>query len=545
MKEMNRFKAILPIIGICTLVAGCTPTQQSGADDGLFQNQTENEQAAAESEAEAENSDSSAGGEETAQDSQSEKAEAAEGDNGGAPESTDGQVPESLSKVVAGDGKISLDFYNNNILKNVDYPSDIEELIQLVPADKEYSLSELMAEFNKTFNDENNYFQHGDITGAEYAYLDCGSDGVKELAIRLTGPFVEQEGEATLILKDIEGKAQIVYGFENWSRSFTEINNCGLISGSGSNGASNHGVDMSIIDADGNYRFGYYEEQEYDLDSFAMMREHDEFDASSLDGAICIYTLRLSDYQDEGSDQDWYYSYEVVDKENYEKIDVPNLYTDSEYKKIMDSFKEYSFISMDELEKVKAEKLSSLGVTDEIMNAMGPSFEPVDPAVTGFTSAAVETAPEEKVVKDAEPIVDDGSVQSEIAMVEAKHQEYENLDWEAMPQQEMNITSYEMFELWDNELNSVWSKLTEEVTPEKKEELLKDQREWIKRKEAAVKEAGSEALGGTLQPLLENGTGWSYTRKRVYYLAGVLAETRGESFEVPAEVEESFKDIDQ
>ena len=34
--------------------------------------------------------------------------------------------------------------------------------------------------------------------------------------------------------------------------------------------------------------------------------------------------------------------------------------------------------------------------------------------------------------------------------------------------------------------------------------LLEEQRAWIKDKEAAVQEAGKEAEGGSLQPLLEN-----------------------------------------
>lgn len=136
------------------------------------------------------------------------------------------------------------------------------------------------------------------------------------------------------------------------------------------------------------------------------------------------------------------------------------------------------------------------------------------------------------------------SIQNEIAEIETKYQEYEDLDWACMPQQPANITTYEMYKLWDDELNSIWSRLVEEVTPEKKEELLADQREWIKKKEASVKAAGEEAEGGTLQPQLENGTACRYTRKRVYYLASVLADTRGESFKIPVKVEESFADFD-
>lgn len=534
---MNRIKALLPVLGLCGIIAGCTPEIPENED--LTNN--ESESVVLEESTDTGSEESELAVEETQED-EAEQSESVT-DDSVVNSKSDAETSETISKLLSGEGKLSFTYYKDNILKNDQNQYYAEEFMSLVPTDKEYTISELIKEFNDIFKDENNYFADGEVTSVESAPIDLGADGVEELALRFTGPFVEPESEATLIIKELDGKAQVVYAFVIWSRSFTEINKYGLVSGDGSNGASNHGWDMALVDAEGKYNFGYYEEQEYDFNSFAMSMEHDKYDDSALEGTICTYSLRL---ENTGSDvlMPEYYTYEVLSKEDYEKIEVPDLYTDSEYKKVMDSFKDIKVVSMDEFEKIKADKLTSIGVTDDILNAMGPFFEKVDASVSGLEQVENDSEEETKVVKDAKPINDDGSVQSEVAMVEARHQEYENLDWADMPQMELNLTTGEMFELWDEELNSIWSRLIKEVTPEKKEELLADQRKWIKRKETAVKEAGSEALGGTLQPQLENGTAWSYTRKRVYYLASVLAETRGENFEVPAEVEESYKDID-
>ena len=54
------------------------------------------------------------------------------------------------------------------------------------------------------------------------------------------------------------------------------------------------------------------------------------------------------------------------------------------------------------------------------------------------------------------------------------------------------------------------------------EQLTKEERQWIKKKEQAVKEAGKEAEGGSLQPLLENTEAAQLTRERVYELADIL-----------------------
>ena len=48
--------------------------------------------------------------------------------------------------------------------------------------------------------------------------------------------------------------------------------------------------------------------------------------------------------------------------------------------------------------------------------------------------------------------------------------------------------------------------------------LTENQKEWIKNKEAAVKDAGADFEGGSMQPMIENSTAADWTKKRVEYL---------------------------
>lgn len=132
------------------------------------------------------------------------------------------------------------------------------------------------------------------------------------------------------------------------------------------------------------------------------------------------------------------------------------------------------------------------------------------------------------------------SIQDEIAKVEVKSCEYENADWSSMGQQEMNQLTAQWYRLWDDELNSLWSRLSDELDAETKEKVLDEQRAWIKRKEENVKGAGAAAFGGSLQPQLENSTAEEMTRARAYILAGYLADARNESFTIPSEIQESI-----
>lgn len=105
----------------------------------------------------------------------------------------------------------------------------------------------------------------------------------------------------------------------------------------------------------------------------------------------------------------------------------------------------------------------------------------------------------------------------------------------------MNAHSAEWYKLWDDELNSLWSRLSDELNAETKAKVLEEQRTWIKRKEGNARAAGVEALFESLQPLLESETAAEMTRARVYILAGYLAEVRGESFTILSEIQESLE----
>lgn len=132
------------------------------------------------------------------------------------------------------------------------------------------------------------------------------------------------------------------------------------------------------------------------------------------------------------------------------------------------------------------------------------------------------------------------SIQDEIARVEAQSIKHCDIDSSNMGQQQMNAHSAEWYKIWDDELNSLWSRLSKELDAETKAKVLEEQRAWIKRKEGNAKAAGIEVLFGSLQPLVESETAAEMTRARVYILAGYLAEVRGEDFAVSSEIQESL-----
>lgn len=166
----------------------------------------------------------------------------------------------------------------------------------------------------------------------------------------------------------------------------------------------------------------------------------------------------------------------------------------------------------------------------------------------GVLTGDVDSVPDGALEKNPEQTISESihfeSIQDEIAEVEAKSYEYENAVWDSMSQLEMNQTTAQWYRLWDDELNSLWGRLTDELDAETKAEILEEQREWIKRKEQNIRGAGAEAFGGSLQPLLENSIAEEMTRARAYILAGYLAEARNETFTISSEIQESIDTAD-
>ena len=105
----------------------------------------------------------------------------------------------------------------------------------------------------------------------------------------------------------------------------------------------------------------------------------------------------------------------------------------------------------------------------------------------------------------------------------------DSLQNDSLSQGDMNEKSQELYEDWDDALNHIWYELKVKgvLTEDAMAKLLDEQRAWIKDKEAAVQEAGKEAEGGSLQPLLENTEAAKWTRERTYKLLNILLETAG------------------
>lgn len=91
-----------------------------------------------------------------------------------------------------------------------------------------------------------------------------------------------------------------------------------------------------------------------------------------------------------------------------------------------------------------------------------------------------------------------------------------------LTQLEYNEKSQLLYQIWDSDLNAIWSELKVILDEEAFDELLQEQRAWIQAKETEVKEAGAEYEGGSIQPMVMSLKAAELTKTRVYELLEYL-----------------------
>ena len=86
------------------------------------------------------------------------------------------------------------------------------------------------------------------------------------------------------------------------------------------------------------------------------------------------------------------------------------------------------------------------------------------------------------------------------------------------PQVEMNRQSYEEYTLWDEELNYVYKDIYKRLDSKGKSKLKKSEIKWIKKKEKRAEDEAAENIGGSIYPLIYNGSLIQSTKARIRWL---------------------------
>lgn len=140
------------------------------------------------------------------------------------------------------------------------------------------------------------------------------------------------------------------------------------------------------------------------------------------------------------------------------------------------------------------------------------------PVSTAATTASTEAFP-------AETAIQESPVPLRLAEAEALHTRLQDrlTSDTALTQADMNDLAGQQYVLWDNLLNELWSELTPTLPQEQMQQLLQEERAWIRWKEHSIALASNYYDGGSLSILAANSRAAKLTRDRVYELAEILS----------------------
>ena len=240
---------------------------------------------------------------------------------------------------------------------------------------------------------------------AEYAYIDCGNDGNKELALRFVTPEGNETWEEYIIIKAVDGVLETVYANVAWSRSALYIGEYGYIFGDGSGGAAYHLFDKSFIDADGKWHFIYSDESTTGIVADSSVNAYGiEVKIPSNAKLDVDYTLLEFDFNNTEMDRtDDAVTYAkivegtVADYENgyrsyfYSDLEADDsIYEDSNALKKLFDKEGLKIYTLSEIDQMIADKEAAEGLTEEVKNGGIADWQPLEltfsPAIATFNA---------------------------------------------------------------------------------------------------------------------------------------------------------------
>lgn len=182
-------------------------------------------------------------------------------------------------------------FRNNTVKLYFDNSSNVTPYGPAFCMSDGYTLSELEEIIYLHYNLE----WRDDATQIDFNYLDCGMDGIPEMAIEFKGVGIystNDDSTLVLVIKEENGQLQCRYRYETWARSAAVLNRAGVVATWGTSGAAYHSGEVGILDADVKLKWIYslsetYCSPEYESDLAAI---------SGTDMYQCYITMDGEEY---------------------------------------------------------------------------------------------------------------------------------------------------------------------------------------------------------------------------------------------------------
>lgn len=294
------------------------------------------------------------------------------------------------------DEKVYQDFLNDKVSASFDHIVENENtsytLSGLFDAEKE----RLLGEFVGYETDEEPEFS----ASAQYAYIDCGDDGIRELAIHAQYILLgSQVFDKYYVFKNMKDGLKCCGAKEGYYRSFASLNEYGVFTYGGSGGANVYYQENQFVDGDG---VCYFISSESHIMGFSEPMVPLSYipDAKKKDGiysesfkdngytAVIYFFDKSPRFPEEAYDSDGNANQELIDKYNEEyqewldtelitfedEYETPNILPSGAVKKYLDD-NDIKYYSSDEMKEIFKDYYKQLGLTEKVFNGEEPEWK--------------------------------------------------------------------------------------------------------------------------------------------------------------------------
>lgn len=202
-----------------------------------------------------------------------------------------------------------------------------------------------------------------------YAYIDCGADGIVELALLFHDleDYYDPE-DVTLVIKDVDGRLEVCYNMQPYYRESWEISNMyGVIAYNCNAGTGYYIEDVGCLRTDGIYHMAYSISKDYLFYEFSLPEDF-PYELSGNE-TIGLITYSIGDSENH---KDYYllesYDYALGDS----VIDIDKL------SKAVADVTGMEFCSCEEIQDLIAAREIEIGLTEEIKNGAEVEWIPID-----------------------------------------------------------------------------------------------------------------------------------------------------------------------
>lgn len=207
---------------------------------------------------------------------------------------------------------------------------------------------------------------------AEYAYIDCGMDGIPELALKATFADEWDQLERYYVIKEVDNKLELTYMDESYYRSYVNIKNlAGVVESTASYGAASSGYQIGFLDENARYVLDYTREISYMALNMLPGRFDDAVTTTEEDFSTFYLRRYAFELNIDGSEFDEYEKRTLycAQKEADEESNGVNFKENERIAKNLFNNVGEKLYSLNEINNRIAEREASIGLSDEIKNA--------------------------------------------------------------------------------------------------------------------------------------------------------------------------------